>query len=325
MVLFLTKGGAMKQPNHFQLPLMSEVITALCDRCLGEGQEVKVYKIDTNPDFTVQLSQAAPSISVLMNYLQRYPFKSQEDIFGERNFAQPIAYWSHPDVNNGETLLTINRYSPGFSIEIHKAGLPAPDSEESLIKTRTWSEKIANMPDSSFDILYDDLHFLSSKRHSVDICTLGLFTNTGNLLYSSRDQRAYIIDVQPFIQKPGILPTQTKGFNTPLYLTRGLLPGALCYAQEHGKDPELVKLRTEIIAKSIASAKRNNLNDVNGYLKGSMDNMLHFWQLQLLKLNIPEKYQKSFLTQVGSIRQEQRYPTVKRPLQYCHIQGCNDY
>lgn len=315
----------MGDSNRYNLPAVSEIITALCDRCLGEGQEVKVYKIDTNPDFTVQLSQDAPSISVLTDYLKQHPFKTQQDIFGDRNFAQPIAYWNHPDIRHGETLLTINRYSPGFSIEIHKPGLPVPDCEESLIKTRTWSEKIANMPDTSFDILYDDLHYLSSRRHSIDVCTLGLFTNTGNLLYSSRDQRAYIIDVQPFIQKPGISPTQTKGFNTPLYLTRGLLPGALCYAKEHSTDRELIKLRTEIVSKSIKAAKRNNLNDVNGYLKGSMDQMLRFWQLQLLKLNIPEKYHESFLTQIGSIRQEQRYATISKPLQYYHIQGCNDY
>lgn len=311
--------------NRYNLPAVSEIITALCDRCLGEGQEVKVYKIDTNPDFTVQLSQDAPSISVLTDYLKQYPFKTQQDIFGDRNFAQPIAYWNHPDIRRGETLLTINRYSPGFSIEIHKPGLPVSDYEESLIKTRTWSEKIANMSDTSFDILYDDLHYLSSRRHSIDVCTLGLFTNTGNLLYSSRDQRAYIIDVQPFIQKPGISPTQTKGFNTPLYLTRGLLPGTLCYAQEHSKDNELIKLRTEIVSKSIKAAKRNNLNDVNGYLKGSMDQMLHFWQLQLLKLNIPEKYHESFLTQIGSVKQEQRYEPLPHPLQYYQIRGCNDY
>lgn len=315
----------MEDSNRYNLPAISEIITALCDRCLGEGQEVKVYKIDTNPDFTVQLSQDAPSISVLKDYLKQYPFKTQQDIFGDRNFAQPIAYWNHPDIQCGETILTINRYSPGFSIEIHKPGLPVPNSEESLIKTKTWSEKIANMPDTSFDILYDDLHYLSSRRHSIDVCTLGLFTNTGNLLYSSRDQRAYIIDVQPFIQKPGISPSQTKGFNTPLYLTRGLLPGALCYAKEHSSDSELIKLRTEIVSKSINAAQRNNLNDINGYLKGNMDQMLHFWQLQLLKLNIPEKYHESFLTQIGSIKQEQRYAAISKPLQYYHIQGCNDY
>lgn len=315
----------MKDKYHYNLPLVSEVITAICDRCLGEGEEVKVYKIDTNPDFTVQVSQDAPSVSVLVDYLKRYPFKPQEDIFAGRNFAQPIAYWNHPDIRGGETVLTINRYSPGFSMEIHKAGLPVPDSEESLIKTRTWSEKIANMPDSSFDILYDDLHYLSSRRHSVDICSLGLFTNTGNLLYSSRDERAYIIDVQAFAQRPGISPTQTKGFNIPLYLTRGLLPGAYCYAQEHSKDKELIKLRTEIVAKSIASAKRNNLNDVNGYLKGNMSDMQHFWELQLRKLNIPEKYRGMFLTEIGLIEQEQRYKPVSKPLQYFHIQAFNDY
>lgn len=320
-----SKEKLMPNNSYPNLPTVSEVITALCDRCLGEGQEVKVYKIDTNPDFTVQKSLDAPSVSVLKDYLQKYPFKTQPDVFGDRNFAQPIAHWSHPDINHGETVLTINRYSPGFSIEIHKPGLPAPDCEESLIKTRTWSEKIANMPDSSFDILYDDLHYLSSRRHSIDVWSLGLFTNTGNLLFSSRDQRAYIIDVQPFIQKPGIAPNQSKGFNTPLYLTRGLLPGALCYAEEHSKDAELINLRTEIISKSINAAKRNNLNDVNGYLKGSMDNMLHFWQLQLLKLNIPKKYQNSFLTQIGSVKQEQRYEPLAKPLVYYQIRGCNDY
>lgn len=315
----------MSDTKTSQLPLVGEIITALCDRCLGSGDEVRVYKIDTNPDYTVQISLDAPPISVLKDYLKAYPFKIQPDIFEGRNYAQPVAYWQHPDLKNGETLLTINRYSPGFSIEIHKSGLPAPDSEESLIKTRVWSEKIANMPDSSFDILYDDLHYLSSRKHSIDVCTLGLFSNTGNLLYSSRDERAYIIDVQPFIQKAGIAFNQTKGFNTPLYLTRGLLPGALCYAQEHSKDAELIKLRTEIIAKSIASAKRNNLNDLNGYLKGDMNAMEHFWQIQLRKLNIPEKYHAGFLAEVSSIKQEQRYTPIMNPLQYAQIRGCKDY
>ncbi len=308
-----------------KLPSMDEVIAALGERCLGEGQEVKVYKIDTNPDFTVQLSHDAPPLSELQKYLRMYPFVPQKDIFEGRNYAQPVAYWSHPDVNGGEVALTINRYVPGFSIEIHKPGLPAPDSEEALIKTRVWSEKIANMSDRAFDLLYDDLHFLSSRRYSIDVCSMGLFTNTGNILYSSRDSEAYIIDVQPFIQKPGISPTQTKGFNTPLYLTRGLLPGAACYANEHAGDFDLVKLRTEIVAKSIAAAKRNRLNDVGGYLKGSMDNMLAIWELQLRRLNIPEKYRNGFLNEIGSVRQEQRYQTPAVQIKYKQVRGCNDY
>lgn len=308
-----------------KLPSMDEVIAALGERCLGEGQEVKVYKIDTNPDFTVQLSHDAPPLSELQKYLRIYPFIPQKDIFEGRNYAQPVAYWSHPDVNGGEVALTINRYVPGFSIEIHKPGLPAPDSEEALIKTRVWSEKIANMSDRAFDLLYDDLHFLSSRRYSIDVCSMGLFTNTGNILYSSRDSEAYIIDVQPFIQKPGISPTQTKGFNTPLYLTRGLLPGAACYANEHAGDFDLVKLRTEIVAKSIAAAKRNRLNDVGGYLKGSMDNMLAIWELQLRRLNIPEKYRNGFLNEIGSVRQEQRYQTPAVQIKYKQVRGCNDY
>lgn len=308
-----------------KLPSMDEVIAALGERCLGEGQEVKVYKIDTNPDFTVQLSHDAPPLSELQKYLRMYPFVPQKDIFEGRNYAQPVAYWSHPDVNGGEVALTINRYVPGFSIEIHKPGLPAPDSEEALIKTRVWSEKIANMSDRAFDLLYDDLHFLSSRRYSIDVCSMGLFTNTGNILYSSRDSEAYIIDVQPFIQKPGISPTQTKGFNTPLYLTRGLLPGAACYANEHAGDFDLVKLRTEIVAKSIAAAKRNRLNDVGGYLKGSMDNMLAIWELQLRRLNIPEKYRNGFLNEIGSVRQEQRYQSPAVQIKYKQVRGCNDY
>nr|QIM10790.1 hypothetical protein PlAlph_6820 [uncultured Alphaproteobacteria bacterium] len=308
-----------------QLPLMDEIITAMCERCLGEGQEVKVYKIDTNPDFTVQVSHDAPPLAELQRYLRIYPFVPQKDIFEGRNYAQPVAYWSHPDINGGDVLLTINRYSPGFSIEIQKPGLPAPDSEEALIKTRVWSEKMANMPDRSYDVLYDDLHFLSSRRYSIDVCSMGLFTNTGNILYSSRDQEAYIIDVQPFIQKPGISPTQTKGFNTPLYLTRGLLPGAASYAKEHAADQALIKLRTEIVAKSIAAAKRNRLNDVGGYLKGNMDSMLHVWELQLRRLNIPEHYHNDFLNQIGSIKQETRYGSPENLIKCFQIRGCNDY
>lgn len=308
-----------------KLPSMDEVIAALGERCLGEGQEVKVYKIDTNPDFTVQLSHDAPPLSELQKYLRIFPFIPQKDIFEGRNYAQPVAYWSHPDVNGGDVALTINRYVPGFSIEIHKPGLPAPDSEEALIKTRVWSEKIANMSDRAFDLLYDDLHFLSSRRYSIDVCSMGLFTNTGNILYSSRDSEAYIIDVQPFIQKPGISPTQTKGFNTPLYLTRGLLPGAACYANEHAGDLALIKLRTEIVAKSITAAKRNRLNDVGGYLKGSMDNMLAIWELQLRRLNIPEKYRNGFLNEIGSVRQEQRYQSPAVQIKYKQVRGCNDY
>ena len=34
----------MEDTYHYNLPLVSEVITAICDRCLGEGEEVKVYK-----------------------------------------------------------------------------------------------------------------------------------------------------------------------------------------------------------------------------------------------------------------------------------------
>lgn len=84
-------------------------------------------------------------------------------------------------------------------------------------------------------------------------------------------------------------------------------------------------MRTEIVAKSIDSAKRSNLNDLNGYLHGNMNDLQHVWELQLRKLNIPEKYRKMFLTEIGRIKQEQRYKTLPKPLQYFHIQAFNDY
>ena len=87
--------------------------------------------------------------------------------------------------------------------------MPFLDNEEALIKTRTWTEKIADMPDESFDILYDNLQ--------------------------------------------------------------------------------------------------------------------HVLELQLRKLNIPEKYRGMFLTEIGLIEQEQRYKPVSKPLQYFHIQAFHDY
>jgi len=77
----------MPNNSYPNLPTVSEVITALCDRCLGEGQEVKVYKIDTNPDFTVQKSLDAPSVSVLKDYLQKYPVKTPVGFFRGSNFC----------------------------------------------------------------------------------------------------------------------------------------------------------------------------------------------------------------------------------------------
>ena len=41
----------MEDKYHYNLPLVSEVITAICDRCLGEGEEVKVYNGQSSSKF----------------------------------------------------------------------------------------------------------------------------------------------------------------------------------------------------------------------------------------------------------------------------------
>lgn len=99
-----------------------------------------------------------------------------------------------------------------------------------------------------------------------------------------------------YYRTPGHSENQTKGFNTPLYLTRGLLPGALCYKDEHAKDPKLIEYRTQLVDRIISGAERNGLNDVGGYLKGNMDTMLNIWELQLRILNVPENTVTTCLT-----------------------------
>ncbi len=78
-------------------------------------------------------------------------------------------------------------------------------------------------------------------------------------------------------------------------------------------------------ARSIAAAMRNNLNDINGYLKGNMDSMLRVWELQLRRLKIPEKYHQGFLDDIGSIKQEKRYNSPEHLIKCFQIRGCNDY
>ena len=181
--------------------------------------------------------------------------------------------------------------------------------------------KMLEIPERAIDFIYDDLHYLSSKKYSMDVGG-GLFTNTGNILYSAVDQRWFIIDLQPFItERPGIPKNQTKGFNTPLYLTRGLLPGALCYKDEHAKDPKLIEYRTQLVDRIISGAERNGLNDVGGYLKGNMDTMLNIWELQLRILNVPEKYRDNMLNRIGSVRDEKRYRTDKENISYVRVSG----
>ena len=309
-----------------KLPGIEEVIFAMSEEPLGMGEEAKVYKIHTNPDYTVRVSNNAPDLETLSQKLFEEPFTPQKDIFAGRNYAQPVAYWGLDANDATNATVTINLYSPGFSMEIHKPGRKKPSSEEALMKTLALSKAVLNMPDSAIDQLYDDLHFLSSREYSIDVGNGGLFTNTGNILYSATGKEFRIIDIQPFIRnRVGIPQNHTKGFNTPLFLMRGLLPGAYGYAEEHSKYPPLIDFRTEIVQKIISGAQRNHLNDEGGYLRGNADNMALFWKVQLKKINIDDKYIENFVKQVTQIKQEHRYRLVRHDLPLVRVSGRSMY
>ena len=304
------------------LPDIGEILFAMSEQPLGEGEEAKVYKVHTKPKYTVRVSHNAPQLKDLHKLLAENSFIQQENIFGKRNFAQAIAWWGNDTSNKGSALITINLYSPGFSLEVHKPGRPKPDAESALVRTLVLSETIANMPDTVIDRLYDDLHFLNSRHHSLDVGG-GLFCNTGNILYSAVDNRAFIIDLQPILQygeHPGV-KNNTKGFNLPIYLTRGLLPGAYCYAKEHSQNPELIKLRTEIVNKVINGAQRADYNDIDGYLGSDTRNVGKYWDFQLRKLNIPEKYHDGFIKTICSIEHKNRYPEYNKQVPFMRVSG----
>lgn len=304
------------------LPSIDEILFAMSEEPLGMGEEAKVYKIHTNPDYTVRVSNDAPELEVLSQKLYNEQFIPQKDIFGGRNFAQPVAYWGLDATDATNALVTINLYSPGFSMEIHKPGRKLPSSEEAMMKTLTLSKAVLNMPDAAIDQLYDDLHFLSSREFSIDVGNGGLFTNTGNILFSAVGKEFRIIDVQPFIRnRVGIPQNHTKGFNTPLFLTRGLLPGAYGYAAEHAKYPPLIDYRTEIVDKVIRGAMRNHINDVGGYLRGDMGDMARYWQVQLAKIHIDEKHAEKFIKEVCTVTQEHRYRVFHSHTPFVRVAG----
>ena len=304
------------------LPNIDDILFAMSEEQLGRGEEAVVYKIHTNPDYTVRVSNDAPDFDTLSKKLFEDSFIVQKDIFSGRNYAQPIAYWGVDPDDNNRAMVTINLYAPGISMEIHKPGREMPDSDVAMMRTLALSKAILNMPDSAIDKLYDDLHFLSSREYSIDTGNSGLFTNTGNILYSGNDKEFRIIDIQPFLRNHvGIPKNHTKGFNTPLFLTRGLIPGAYGYAEKHAKYPPLIADRTEIINKIISGAERNNLNDIGGYLGGDMGNMAKYWRIQLQKMCIPEKETESFIKRVCSIKQEHRYRLHKSNMPLVRVAG----
>lgn len=308
------------------LPSIDEVIYAMTEEPLGAGDEAKVYKIHTNPDYTVRVSNEAPDLETLSQMMYEEKFVEQKDIFAGRNYAQPVAFMGLDANDKLNAMVTINLYAPGFSMEIHKPGRKMPPSDEALMKTLTLSKAVLNMPDTAIDALYDDLHFLSSREYSIDVGNGGLFTNMGNILYSGKDKKFSIIDVQPFIrERVGIPANHTKGFNTPLFLARGLIPGTYGYAKEHAKYPTLIAYRTELVNKIIKGAERNHLNDVGGYLSGDADAMALFWKRQLDQMLIPEDYQESFIKQICAVKQEKRYRLVKHDVPLIRVAGRSMY
>lgn len=171
-------------------------------------------------------------------------------------------------------------------------------------------------------MLFDDLHFLSARKHTIDVGG-GLFCNLGNVLYSAKDQRLFIIDLQPFIDTPRVSSGNTKGFNCPYYLSNALLPGLYRYRHEHAENPDLIAMRTEIIDCIISSAEENKLSDVGCYLSGGPDEMGRFWKNKLMLLRIPSKYHDNFITRVTSIKDKQRYhaPRPELMAQYQRVSG----
>lgn len=305
-----------------EFPTIDEIFFAISEPPLGEGEEAKVYRIHTKPQYTVRVSHNAPAIDELHRQMLTNPLHFQKDVFDGRNFGQTLAWWGKDTLVKDGAMLSINRYVSGFSLEIYKPGQRIPDVESALIKTRVASEKVAHMSAEAMDHLYDDMHFLNARRFSIDVGSAGLYRNLGNILYSPSEDRARFIDLQPFItQHPGIDPTHTKGFNMPFELVRGLLPGVLQYQKEHSDNPALIELRTEIVNNVIAGAERNNYNDLGGYLGSDNSKMAKFWEFQLKQIKVPEKFHQNFISRICSVKHVSRYMNRKINFTLMRVSG----
>ncbi|MDD4555929.1 MAG: hypothetical protein PHE89_01185 [Alphaproteobacteria bacterium] len=325
----------MNKPNN--LPDLNDLTFAISDAPLGQGTEARVFKIHTKPQYTLRVSIHISNSEQLINILNNSKIVLQKDFFENRNFAQTVAIFeetSRPKDNF--PLVSINRYVPGFSLDIGRLNIITKDinkynnlsadekkqeSENVLSVTKKLSEMVLNIGDDKYDKLFDDLHFLSSIKQSID-CGGGLYTNMGNILYSGNENQLNIIDLQPFrTEAPGINRNHTKGSNSPFNLLHGILPGSYFYRNQdylleknmtiprddHSKDKELIKMRTEIVEKVISAAERNNLNDLNNYSMTNMQGVHRAWSVVLEAIRTPENLRGNFIFRLNKIKDEVRY------------------
>jgi len=306
------------------LPAKAQILHALGETPLGEGDEAIVYKVHMNPKFTVRVSKNITDRRSLMQRILSEDFMLQEDIFEGRNFGQVVAFLGTNDQwDKTKADLTINRYAAGYSLENKDKTLA---KDEALLKSRVSSEAVLNMPRNAWNGLVDNAQFLSSKRHSLDVYHGGWCTCLGNILLSTVDNDFSVIDVQPFIyEHPGINMKHTKGYNTPLFLAHGVIPGVLRYEKEHSKDPTLIGLRTEILDEVISACERNGLNDMGGYVGKNMDQLSLIWKVQLSALNIKEKYQEDFIDRLRNIKDEHPYPVIPKLPCLIRVGGSREY
>ncbi len=290
------------------LPGKSEILYALQEPPLGSGQEATVFRFLTNPDYSIRIKNGhVQEIKDIFNDLIHVKdprmsediFTRQEDIFEGRNFAQTVAYY--------KDIATINRFSPGFSIEVEKPGRPPLEEEESLTKSKLFSKMILSLPDKAFDKAFDDLKFLSSKKFCIDVGG-GFFCNTGNILCSPKDHCIKFIDLQPFItQRPGIPKDHTKGFNSPLFLLKGLIPGSFKNKDLHKSDPELNKFRQKIIEKVVSAAERKHVSDIGSYLGHNKETIEKIWRVQMKQIDMPDDFADNITNRVMAIKDRNKY------------------
>jgi len=315
--------------NISELPQKEELIAALAEQPLGMGEEAQVYKIHTRPQYTMRVSPDLLSTKVnISQAIGEAEVVLQEDIFMGRMFGQTVAYFNHPDLIDAyskDPLITINYYSPGHDYTIVKNPASQPTPEETLGRTIAITKMLVDpnvFPDRAYDSLCDKLKFLSSRQFTIDVGN-ELFSNTGNILPSVQDHQFFIIDIKPFYPaadlrlatRPHLNPEHTKGFNSPFFLSRGLLYGYRKHHTEYGTNLELLDLRIRLLNRIVDSAMRSNLDDSHTY-------MFHpetVWKRQLTKLNVPEDEQKKLLDKLGQIQDNQPYRVTTHPLKLARI------